>query len=218
RPSSRSSLRPARWPARPGKLGITRPSAAGSLKSGAQRRGSFRPGEQQMAISIHPSVDNGIKAGASDFAGGTLRCLCTDRAVEVRVGSQSAHNHVCGCTKCWKPGGALFSMVAGVPRDKREVTATGDKLQVVAASAVIKRYACRDCGAHLYGRIEDTNHPFHGFDFIHTELSSDNGWSEPKFAAFVSSIIEAGFDPERMDEVRGRLRELGLTPYDVLSP
>ena len=171
-----------------------------------------------MAISIHPSVDNGVRAGASDFAGGTLRCLCADRAVEVRVGSQSAHNHVCGCTKCWKPEGALFSMVAVVPRDKLDVTANGDKLEVVDASAVIKRYACRDCGAHMYGRIEDKNHPFYGLDFIHTELSSDDGWSEPKFAAFCSSIIEAGFDPERMDEVRNRLRELGLTPYDVLSP
>src|SRR5690606_21750854 len=141
-----------------------------------------------------------------------------DRAVEVRVDSQSAHNHICGCTKCWKPEGALFSMVAVVPRDKLEVTANGDKLEVVDSSAVIKRYACRECGAHMYGRIEDTSHPFYGLDFIHTELSPDEGWSEPKFAAFCSSIIEAGFDPERMDEVRGRLRELGLPPYDVLSP
>ena len=171
-----------------------------------------------MAISIHPSVDNGVRAGASDFAGGTLRCLCADRAVEVRVSSQSAHNHVCGCSKCWKPEGALFSMVAVVPRDKLEVTANGDKLSVVDSSAVIKRYACRDCGAHMYGRIDDTNHPFYGLDFIHTELSPDEGWSEPKFAAFCSSIVEAGFDPERMDEVRNRLRELGLPPYDVLSP
>ncbi|MFS8607909.1 MAG: hypothetical protein LOD94_07950, partial [Gammaproteobacteria bacterium] len=36
--------------------------------------------------------------------------------------------------------------------------------------------------------------------------------------AYVSSIIESGFDPSRMDEVRNRLRELGLPPYDVLSP
>jgi len=171
-----------------------------------------------MAISIHPSVDQGIKPGASDFTGGTLRCLCADGTVEVRVDSQSAHNHVCGCTKCWKPEGALFSMVAVVPRDKLEVTANADKLEVVDPSAVIKRYACRECGAHMYGRIEDQSHPFYGLDFIHTELSPDEGWSEPTFAAFVSSIIEAGFDPERMDEVRGRLRELGLTPYDVLSP
>ena len=29
------------------------------------------------AISIHPSVDGGVKAGAKDFAGGTLVCKCT---------------------------------------------------------------------------------------------------------------------------------------------
>jgi S-(hydroxymethyl)glutathione synthase len=171
-----------------------------------------------MAISIHPSVDQGIKAGSSDFSGGTLRCRCTDRPVEVRVDSQSAHNHVCGCTKCWKPDGALFSMVAVVPREKLEVTANGDKLEVVDSSAVIKRYACRDCGVHMYGRIDDQSHPFYGLDFIHTELSSDQGWSAPEFAAFCSSIIESGFDSEQMEEVRARLRELGLHPYDVLSP
>ena len=34
----------------------------------------------------------------------------------------------------------------------------------------------------------------------------------------MSSIIESGVDPDRMDEIRGRLRELGLEPYDCLSP
>jgi S-(hydroxymethyl)glutathione synthase len=34
----------------------------------------------------------------------------------------------------------------------------------------------------------------------------------------VSSIIEQGFDPARMGEVRGRFKELGLEPYDCLSP
>lgn len=171
-----------------------------------------------MAISIHPSVDQGARPGSADFAGGTLRCHCTDRPVEVRISSQSAHNHVCGCTKCWKPDGALFSMVAVVPRDKLDVAANGDKLEVVDPAAVIKRYACRDCGVHMYGRIDDENHPFYGLDFIHTELSSDEGWSAPEFAAYCSSIIESGFDPEQMEEVRSRLRELGLPPYDVLSP
>lgn len=70
----------------------------------------------------------------------------------------------------------------------------------------------------MYGRIEDTSHPFFGLDFIHIELSDEEGWSAPEFAAFVSSIIEAGFDAERMEEVRGRLMQLGLEPYDCLSP
>ncbi|KOF13858.1 aldehyde-activating protein, partial [Ensifer adhaerens] len=34
----------------------------------------------------------------------------------------------------------------------------------------------------------------------------------------VSSIIESGYDPAKMDSVRARLRELGLEPYDCLNP
>ncbi len=49
----------------------------------------------------------------------------------------------------------------------------------------------------MYGRIDNTKHPFYGFDFFHTELSSDSGWAPPEFAAFVSSIIESGADPAK---------------------
>ena len=68
------------------------------------------------AISIHPSVDNGIKPTAKNFAGGTLVCKCAQNPVEVSVKAQTAHNHACGCTKCWKPKGALFSVVAVVAK------------------------------------------------------------------------------------------------------
>jgi S-(hydroxymethyl)glutathione synthase len=168
------------------------------------------------SVNIHPTVDNGIKPGSKDFQGGTLQCKCG--AVEVSVKSQSAHNHACGCTKCWKPEGANFSVVAVVPRDKVSVTKGADKLKVVDPSATIQRHACTGCGVHMYGRIENTKHPFYGLDFIHTELSPQTGWQEPQFAAFVSSIIESGFSPNRMGEVRGRIKELGLEPYDCLSP
>jgi S-(hydroxymethyl)glutathione synthase len=169
-------------------------------------------------ISIHPSVDNGVKPGNPSFAGGTLTCKCTSNPVEARIDSQTAHNHVCGCTKCWKPSGALFSMVAVVPRDKVTVTKNADKLKIVDANAAIQRHACTGCGVHMYGRIENKNHPFYGLDFIHTELSKDEGWSAPEFAAFVSSIIESGADPKQMGAVRARLRDLKLEPYDCLSP
>jgi len=171
-----------------------------------------------MAISIHPAVDNGVKPGSSSFSGGTLQCNCASNPVEVSVGTQSAHNHVCGCTKRWKPAGALFSQVAVVPRDKLRVSKGAEKLKVVDANAAIQRYACTGCGVHMYGRIENSKHPFYGLDFIHTELSTDQGWSAPEFAAFVSSIIEAGTNPEQMGAVRSRLRELRLEPYDCLSP
>ncbi len=134
------------------------------------------------------------------------------------VSSQSAHNHACGCSKCWKPAGALFSIVAVVPRDKLRVTSQEQKLKVVDTSATIQRYACAGCGVHMFGRIENKDHPFYGLDFIHTELSKEPGWSAPGFAAFVSSIIEQGARPDMMDAVRARLRELGLEPYDCLNP
>jgi S-(hydroxymethyl)glutathione synthase len=170
------------------------------------------------AISIHPSVDQGIRPAASNFSGGTLVCKCATDPVEVSVKSQSAHNHACGCTKCWKPQGALFSVVAVVPRDKLTVTRNGNKLAVVDPKAAIQRHACQGCGVHMYGRIENTKHPFYGLDFIHTELSPQSGWAAPGFAAFVSSIIESGFDPAKMGQVRARLKEIGLEPYDCLSP
>lgn len=170
------------------------------------------------AIKIHPAVDGGLRPAAEDFAGGTLHCKCSQDRVEVAVKGQCAHNHVCGCTKCWKPEGALFSQVAVVPRENLNVAQNGDKLDVVDSSAAIQRHACRECGVHMYGRIENKDHPFYGLDFIHTELSDDDGWAPPEFAAFVSSIIESGTNPDDMDSIRTRLTELGLTPYDCLSP
>jgi S-(hydroxymethyl)glutathione synthase len=169
-------------------------------------------------IAIHPAVDGGVNAGTKDFAGGVLRCLCATNQVEVSITANCAHNHVCGCTKCWKPKGATFSMVSVVPRDKVEVTKNRDKLKVVDANALIQRHACTGCGVHMYGPVERPNHPFTGLVFIHTELSKDQGWAGPTFAAFVSSIIEAGFRPDKMDGVRARLKQLGLEPYDCLSP
>jgi len=171
-----------------------------------------------MAINIHPQVDQGVKKGSPGFAGGTLTCKCTSNPVTVKIGANAAFNHVCGCSKCWKPQGALFSQIAVVGRDKVSVTANGNKLKVVDEKAPIQRHACTGCGVHMYGRIENKDHPFYGFDFFHTELSKEPGWEEPKFAAFVSSIIEQGFPPKRMGEVRSRLKELKLDPYDCLSP
>jgi S-(hydroxymethyl)glutathione synthase len=169
-------------------------------------------------ISIHPAVDNAVKPGSPNFAGATLICQCTSDPVEVSVTTQCAFNHVCGCTKCWKPVGALFSQVAVVPRDKLNVSKNANKLKVVDGNATIQRHACTACGVHMYGRIENTKHAFYGFDFIHTELSKQQGWAPPEFAAFVSSIIESGAPPDQMSAVRSRLAELGLPPYDCLSP
>ena len=107
-------------------------------------------------------------------------------------------------TKCWKPAGATFSVVAVVPHDKITVLESGDKLEVVDTSALIQRHACKGCGVHMYGPVE-REHPFQGLDFIHPERFDTDGWSPPGFAAFVSSIIEAGTDPDDMPAHPGPL-------------
>ncbi|KAM0420654.1 hypothetical protein ACHAPT_011570 [Fusarium lateritium] len=171
----------------------------------------------KMSLPLHPSLNNGITKGNPNFAGGKLRCKCSSNPVEVTLAGNVAHNHACGCSKCWKPEGALFSIVGVIPKEQVSVTANGDKLYIVDESAAIQRYACSGCGVHLYGRIEK-EHPFKGLDFVHTELSPEKGWQEPQFAAFVSSIIEQGFDASKADAVRAQFKSIGLETYDALSP
>jgi S-(hydroxymethyl)glutathione synthase len=170
------------------------------------------------SVQLHPAIDNGIKPASANFAGGTLACQCAATPVKIGINGQVAYDHACGCTKCWKPSGAIFSVVAVVPRANLTVAENGDKLAVVDQNAAIQRYACKGCGVHMYGRIENTKHPFYGFDFVHPELFQQSGWAPPEFAAFVSSVIESGVNPDRMAGIRGRLKTLGLEPYDCLSP
>src|SRR5262245_59333212 len=124
-----------------------------SILPGARKEPLTNQGGYAMAqISIHPAVDRGVKPGSASFAGGSLQCKCTSNPVEVRVAGQTAQNHVCGCTKCWKPAGATFAQIAVVPRDKVSATSNADKLKIVDANAAIQRHACTGCGVHMYGR------------------------------------------------------------------
>jgi len=171
------------------------------------------------AIALHPAIDRGFpKSAKKGFAGGKLTCNCATDPVVVEISSQSAHNHACGCTKCWKPEGAIFSVVAVAPTDKVKVLANEHKLRIVDDNALILRHACTGCGAHMHGPVRREGHPFQGLTFIHTELSKDKGWSPPGFAAFVSSVIESGVPPSKMPIIRKRLKQLGLEPYDCLNP
>ncbi|CAM1508844.1 Fc.00g025830.m01.CDS01 [Cosmosporella sp. VM-42] len=191
----------------------------GSLISGAvlYTQVQKRKKAQKMSLPLHPLINNGLTKGSSNFSGGKLRCHCSTNPVEVTLSGNVAHNHACGCSKCWKPEGALFSIVGVISRDQLQVTANGDKLYIIDESAAIQRNACSGCGVHLFGRIEK-DHPFKGLDFVHVELSDDKGWQEPQFAAFVSSIIEQGFNPNQIGDVRSQLKSVGLETYDALSP
>src|SRR5499427_2152469 len=101
-----------------------------------------------MTVQLHPSINSGVQKGTGSFAGGTLVCKCQDKPVKVGIKGDVAHNHACGCTKCWKPQGAIFSVVAVVPRQNVAVLENGDKLKIVDEAAVIQRHACSVCGTH----------------------------------------------------------------------
>jgi S-(hydroxymethyl)glutathione synthase len=171
-----------------------------------------------MSFNLHPSINKGITKGSSSFSGGKLHCHCKTSPVTITLTSNIAHNHACGCSKCWKPSGAIFSIVGVVPRSALSVSSGEEKLYIVDESATIQRHACKDCNVHLFGRIE-VDHAFHGLDFVHVELSDEEGWQEVQFAGFVSSVVEQGLvAPEEADKVRGQFKELGLETYDALSP
>ena len=108
-------------------------------------------------------------------------------------------------------------MVAVAPSDSVKVMENGDKLAVVDPDALIQRHACKACGVHMYGPVE-RDHAFKGLTFIHPELFDTDRYPEPGFAAFVSSVIEGGVDPSEMEGIRTKLKEVGLAPYDCLSP
>ena len=169
-------------------------------------------------LSIHPAVDQGIKPRDDDFSRGTLRCKCATRLVEVTITEQCSHNHLCGCTACWKPADAIFSQVAVVPKDSLSVTDNAKKLAIVNEAAAIQRHACKECGTHMYGRVIDPGHHYYGIHFIHPELSDDAGWAPAEFAGYVSSLIESGVGQDKLPAIRERLGELGLKAYDTLSP
>ena len=132
-----------------------------------------------MTVHIHPSIDNGVKKGSGSFAGGTLVCKCTDKPVKVGITGDVAHNHACGCTKCWKPDGR--NLLGGRRGAARQCHGAGKRRQAADRRCVRgdPAHACKGCGTHMYGRIENKGHPFYGLDFIHPELFQEAGSAAP---------------------------------------
>lgn len=167
--------------------------------------------------TLHPAVDGGIST-SSGSPGSTLRCHCVADPVEVRIDERVVHNHLCGCSKCWKPEDARFAQTAIVPAGTLHVTQNAAKLSIVDPSQSIRRHACRECGTHMFGRVEDVDHHFYGVDFVHPELGIEGDAPAPEFAGFVSSLIETGENPSNMRAIRSRLTSLDIQPYDGFSP
>jgi S-(hydroxymethyl)glutathione synthase len=171
---------------------------------------------ERASVALHPAVDAG-RASAPIGDVTRLRCACEKAPVEVRVEAKPMHPHLCGCSQCWKPSGAVFALIAVAPAGSVSVTAGADGLDVVDPKKAIARSACRRCGIHMVGRVADPDHHFYGLDFFHPELAV-GACPAPEFAGFVSSIIETGASPSRMAAIRRRLDDLGIPAWDAFSP
>ncbi len=96
-----------------------------------------------------------------------------------------------------------------------------DKVEVEIATQVAFNHAC---GCTKCWKPKGTTFSVVGvvprdkLSVFHPELSPQQGWEGPGFAAFVSSVMESGTPPSKMADIRQTLREKGLEPYDCLSP
>lgn len=166
-------------------------------------------------LALHPSIDNpDIDVPETSM----LQCLCDSDRVEVSLSAPIVHNHLCGCSKCWKPKGALLAQTAVVAADAAAIISGEGKVTVVDASQSIKRHACTDCGTHMMGTVEDPEHHFYGLTFVHPELATRPAAGKPEFAGFVSSIIETGTSASAMEAVRHKLGQHWIPAFDGFSP
>ncbi len=147
----------------------------------------------------------------------TLVCRCPENPVEVALDAPFVHTHLCGCSQCWKPEGALFALTAIVPAGTARVVAHAEKLAVVDDTRAIRRHACSVCGTHMHGDVPDEDHHFFGLQFVHPELAGTPP-PAPEFAGFVSSLIETGTSPTKMVALRAALAATAIPAYDAFSP
>ena len=137
------------------------------------------------------------EAQFAELRGWNTQWESASNPVEVSITSQCAHNHVCGCTKCWKPAGALFAQVAVVPRDKLSV-ANAERLKVVDSNPA------DDTAARLHRmrrphvqphRSSETRAPVD----IHTELSEGARLGSSGIALFVCLLDHRDWRAARSD-------------------
>ncbi len=171
----------------------------------------------KAAVLIHSVVEFAPEGTDEGLVDAILRCKCDD-PIQVRLTEDIAHNHLCGCSQCWKPAGSMFAQTAVVANESVEVVRGAERLEVVDGKQKVSRYACSACGVHMFGRTNDPDHHFYGISFVHPELASDRFAPKPEFAGFLSSLIESGTSPALMHAVREGLANKGIPAYDAFSP
>lgn len=164
---------------------------------------------------VHPAVG---QPAERQTTGWKAACRCAGDKVEFECTSAVAHNHLCGCSQCWKPAGAILAQIAVVPSGSIVITAGEEKLEPVDPKQNVVRHRCRDCGTHIVGRVSNPDHHFFGLEFLHPELMTDAVQPTIEFAGFVSSVVENGVPATKMASVRRKLAEANIAAHDVFSP
>ena len=137
-------------------------------------------------LSIHPAVDQGRKP-APQIRGryAAVRRQQGDGFDQGPGGQSRLRVH-----EMLEARQRLCSQIAVTPRAKRQ--RHGERRQAEGRDRGRDHQAiCVQGLRRAHGRIDNKDHPLYGFDFFHTELSSDPAGAG-EFAAFVSSIIESG--------------------------
>ena len=164
-------------------------------------------------VSLHPALDR-VSANAKVAE---LTCSCAADPVRAAISGQLYHTHLCGCTQCWRPEGALFSVVSLAGGNDVHVTAGAEHLRPVDPDARLTRFACARCGTHLYAETQDPTHHFYGTKLVHPDLAS-GPIPVVEFAGFTASLIGGGLAPHAMNAVNHALHLRGVTAYDAFSP
>ena len=181
---------------------------------------STREAMMSSAVSIHPSVDNGIKPGATDFAGGTLRLQVRERPGRRSRSTRRPRTTTrAAARKCWKPEGAA------VLGRRRRAARQGERHRE-RGQAQGRRRQRHDPAPRLHRLRRAHVRP-------HREQEAPvlRPGLRPHRAVAATRLVGAARSPRscrrssspaptrrKMGDVRGRLRELGLEPYDCLSP
>jgi len=80
------------------------------------------------------------------------KCFCG--AVRYAVADEFRYAMNCHCSRCRQTTGSAFKPMAGIGRDKLEVTEGADKL-LVHGDDLRNNTSCRQCGSLLYSVVRD---------------------------------------------------------------
>jgi hypothetical protein len=84
----------------------------------------------------------------------TLRGGCACGAVRYRVEDEFLYAWNCHCSRCRAVTGTAFKSLAGIEREKLEITEGKDKLLVVGDD-VLNDTRCAVCGSFLFSVVRD---------------------------------------------------------------